>query len=277
MKIVRVIDAHAHFVNQTIIRKKVKDEEFVKNFQNPSIEEGKKMWLEAMDKNNIEKVIFLSLTNCCEEFMKFVSSSERFVGITSVDPTSPDAIHCMEEDLRKGCKGVKLYATSGGYDIGDERSYPFYKYCEEKGVPIIIHFGVTIGKTSDLNLGNPLRLGNAVNRFPKLKFIIAHFGAGFFSEALLLMYKHDNVYFDTSGTNNWLDFSPFGWTLRDLFRISLKAIGSKRILFGTDSHRMSEGFRKNILREQMEIVRELAGEGGVKDIFYNNAKMVFNL
>ena len=272
-----IIDAHAHFINQAIIKDRVSDEEFLKNFQNPSIEEGKEMWLEAMDKNGLEKTVFLSLKSGNEEFLKFIDSSDRFVGIANVDPTKENAIELMKKDLDKGFVGVKLYATSGGFDVGDEKAFEFYECCEKNDIPIIVHFGVTIGRNSDLVLGNPLRLSKVISRFPKLRFIIAHFGAGFFKEALLLMYKNENVYFDTSGTNNWLEYSPFGWTLKDLFRISLNAIGSKRILFGTDSHRMSEGYRENILKEQMEIVKELAGEEGVEDIFYNNAKRVFNL
>ncbi|MCH7567851.1 MAG: amidohydrolase [Nanoarchaeota archaeon] len=272
-----IIDAHAHFINREIIKNRVKDPEFLKTFQNPSIEEGRKMWLEAMDKNGIEKTVFIALDAGNEDFLKFIESSDRFIGTTNVNPIEEDAVKKLEADIKRGCKGLKLFATSSGFDVGDERAYSVYEYCEKNEIPIVIHFGVTIGRTSDLDLGNPLRLSKVVSRFPKLKFIIAHFGAGFFKEALLLMYKNENVYFDTSGTNNWLEYSPFGWTLKDLFRISLNAIGSKRILFGTDSHRMSEGYRENILKEQMEIVKELAGEEGVEDIFYNNAKKVFGI
>lgn len=273
----KIIDSHSHFINQEIIKDRVRDEEFVSGFQNPSVEEGKKMWLEAMDKNNVEKAIFLALQNGNEEFLKFIEQSERFVGITNVNPTDPEAVEKVKSDFKKGCVGVKLYATSGGFDIGDGSAFPFYRYCEEHSIPIIIHFGVSIGRNSDLDLGNPLRLSRVISRFPKLKVVIAHFGAGFFKEALLLMYKNENVYFDTSGTNNWLEVSPFGWSLKDLFKISLRAVGGKRILFGTDSHRMSEGYRENILQEQMKIVEELGGQELVEDIFYNNAKKVFNL
>ena len=29
-----------------------------------------------------------------------------------------------------------------------------------------------------------------------------------------MTYKNDNVYFDTSGTNNWLELMPEGWKLK---------------------------------------------------------------
>ena len=39
----KIIDAHAHFINQAIIKDRSKDEEHIRNFQNPTIEEGKKI------------------------------------------------------------------------------------------------------------------------------------------------------------------------------------------------------------------------------------------
>jgi uncharacterized protein len=274
----KIIDAHAHFINQEIIRGRVKnDEQFVKNFQNPSIEEGKEMWLKAMDKNNVEKVVFIALSSGNEDFLSFCESSERFVATTTVNPVEENAVDKLDKDIKRGCKGLKIFATTEGVDIADERAFKVYDYCEENNIPITFHFGVSIGRSANLNFGNPLKLSSIVSKYPNLKCIVAHFGAGFLKEALLVMYKNDNVYFDTSGTNNWLEYSPFDWTLEDLFRISLKAVGSKRILFGTDSHRMSEGYRENILKEQMEIVKRLVGEEGVEDIFYGNAKRVFGI
>jgi len=273
----KIIDAHSHFINCNVMRDKTKDPKYLETFQNPSVEEGKKMWLDAMDKNGVEKAVFMALGACNEDFLEFIECSDKFVGTTSVNPVEKDALKKLEKDIKRGCKALKLYATTGSFDVGDEEAFKVYEYCERKGIPIIIHFGVTIGKTSDLDLGNPLRLSKVISRFPKLKVIIAHFGAGFFKEALMLMYKNENVYFDTSGTNNWLEYSPFGWTLKDLFRISLSALGSERILFGTDSHRMSEGYRENILKEQMKIVKELAGKRELENIFYNNARKVFGI
>jgi len=272
-----IIDAHAHFINQAVIRDKINDEEFVKNFQNPSIEDGKRMWLEAMDKNGVEKVVFIALGSGNEEFLRFIESSDRFIGTTTVNPIADDALEKLEKDIKKDCKGLKIFATTEGVDIADQKAFRVYEYCEKNNIPVVFHFGVSIGRSADLNLGNPLKLSPIVSRFPDLKCIIAHFGAGFFKEALLLMYKHENVYFDTSGTNNWLEFSPFGWSLEDLFRISLNAIGSKRILFGTDSHRMSEGFRENILKEQKKILEKLLTPEEVEDVMYKNAKRVFGI
>ena len=273
----KIIDAHSHFINRAVMRDKVSDENFLKNFQNPSIGDGKKLWIEAMDKNNVEKAVFIALGNGNEEFLKFVESSDRFVPTTSVNPIADDAVEQLDRDVKRGCKVLKLYATSEGVDISDERAHKVYEYCEKNKIPILIHFGVTIGRSANLEYGNPLKLSSIVSKFPDLKCVIAHFGAGFFQEALLVMYKHDNVYFDTSGTNNWLDYNAFGWTLKDIFRIALKAIGSKRILFGTDSHRIAEGYRDHILEDQIKILEELLPEEEVQNVLYNNAKEVFDL
>jgi len=273
----KIIDAHSHFINQNVINDGVRNCEFLEEFQDPSVESGVKFWLDAMDKNEVEKVIFIALSPGNKDFMKFVGSSDRFVGITTVDPTDEDAVKCIDRDVKAGCKGVKLYASTGGYDVADSRADRVYEYCERKGIPIIIHFGVSLGKVTNLMYGNPLCLSPVIMKFPNLKFIIAHFGAGYFREVLLLTYKNENVYFDTSGRNNWLDTSPFDWDLKDVFKKALKCVGSERILFGTDSYREDEGYRDDVLKEQMKIVKELAGKKGVEDIFYNNAKKVFGI
>ena len=109
--------------------------------------------------------------------------------------------------------------------------------------------------------------------------IIAHFGAGHFNEALLLMYKNPNIYFDTSGTNNWLDNSPFGWDLKDVFAKALKAIGSEKIIWGSDSYHVfsGEGYRKQYLDLQKKIVQDLCNFEEERNIFYKNAKRVYGV
>jgi predicted TIM-barrel fold metal-dependent hydrolase len=82
--------------------------------------------------------------------------------------------------------------------------------------------------------------------YPDLKFIIAHFGAGFFREVLLMQYQADNVYMDSSGSNIWMKYLPYDLDLKGIFKHAIKAGGANKILFGTDSTFFPRGFRYNI-------------------------------
>ncbi|MFW9933038.1 MAG: amidohydrolase family protein, partial [Candidatus Thorarchaeota archaeon] len=122
---------------------------------------------------------------------------------------------------------------------------------------VIAHFGITIGTQANLQYGNPIDLQKPAHDFPDLKFMIAHFGAGFFREMLLLMYQTDNISMDTSGSNAWMKYLPYDLTITKIFEKALKAGGPGRIVFGTDSSFFPRGFRYNILEEQYNAVRAI--------------------
>ena len=273
-----IIDAHAHMMTAGMFRDmKVRPpknfpQRMVDSMQH-SVEDNKKAWLGAMDRLGIEKTVFMSIVPLNDEFIRFINSSDRFVGFARMNPTLPDAVDTMKKELKAGMKGVKLYATSGEFNVGADEAFPFYEFCEKNKIPITIHFGVTIGGRCDLYTGNPIHLSRVLGEFPDLKFSIAHFGAGFFREALMLKYKMDNLYIETSGTNNWLPHQDNFLTLKDVFRKSIDVFGTQRMMFGTDTRIFPDGYREHILKQQQDILMELKLKNSeIEDIMYNNAK-----
>ena len=81
-------------------------------------------------------------------------------------------------------------------------------------------------------------------------FIIPHFGAGLFREALLVADLCPNVYLDTSSTNRWMAYHP-SLTLTDVFRQALQVVGPDRLLFGTDSSFFPRGWNRQIYDTQV--------------------------
>ncbi len=272
-----IIDGHAHFINKEIAKDITEDAKRLDMFKEISVTEGKKEWLEVMDKYEIEKTVFMGLSPGNKDFTEFINSSDRFIGMSNVDPTKEDAVELLDKDIKDGYKGLKLYPTARAFDVADEKAKKVYDYCEKKKLPIVIHFGVSIGPSTDLRFGNPISLAPILRDYPGINFVIAHFGAGYFKEALMLMYKKDNLLFDTSGTNNWLCFSPYDWDLRYVFKKALQIVGSEKIIFGTDTLKIWEGYREEILKQQVMLVEELSGKNGKDNIFYNNAKRIFNI
>ena len=275
-------DAYAHFTNRRALEGFL-PEEMLKELYDASIEEAKEKWIKTMEKHDIEKVIFLGVRDDNDEFEKFTASDERFIGVSFADLRKGSALEKLKEDVEKrGFRGLAVYPVWHSLDLGDEKYYKIYEYCNEKGLAIIVHFGVS-ALAGDLRYGNPISLAPVLQKFKKIKWVIAHFGAGYLREALMITYKNENVYFDTSGTNNWLDLMPEGWKLKDVFRIVLKVVGSGRVIWGSDTYKLfEEGYREHYMEKQKRIISELYDEGfinekGIKDIFYNNAKKVYGI
>ena len=109
----------------------------------------------------------------------------------------------------------------------------------------------------DMRFSNPIDLHSIALRFPDLNFVIPHFGAGYFREALMVADLCPNVYFDTSSTNSWVRYQPALLDLRDVFRRSIDLLGSRRLLFGTDSSFFPRGWRRDIFDTQANLLFDL--------------------
>jgi hypothetical protein len=66
-----------------------------------------------------------------------------------------------------------------------------------------------------------------------------------------------NVYVDTSSSNTWLTYMPSELDLQTVFAKTLEVFGPRRTLFGTDSNVFPRGWRQDIFKRQVEILREL--------------------
>jgi predicted TIM-barrel fold metal-dependent hydrolase len=65
-----------------------------------------------------------------------------------------------------------------------------------------------------------------------------------------------NIYFDTSSSNSWIDFTP-ALTLREVFARTLDVAGARRLLFGTDSSFFPRGWQRGVYETQIEILTDL--------------------
>jgi len=272
------IDAYSHFGVRKDLPVELTDPKILEKIPDISVEECAKKWEEVMGEHDLEKTIFLAVRHGSSDFMDYIKGSDRFVGVSTLNPNKDDYFEVFTQDVERGAKGLALYPVWHKYDVADPKLDKVYTYCVDKDLPIVIHFGVS-ALLGDMRYANPILFSPVATKYPKLKMIIAHFGAGHFNEALMLMYKNKNIYFDTSGTNNWLDNSPYGWDLRHVFAGALKAVSSKNIIWGSDSYHVfsGEGYRKQYKDLQENIVKDLCSEDEANDIFYNNAKRVYGI
>ncbi len=277
MRPVAIFDSHLHLITASMLRRsrdrmpshrpkaveavRVRGktfEERLAELEGMSLEDHAGSWLAAFDQAGIETGGFIAVGEGNEELARFVAiNPQRLAGWGSlVDPRQADAARTVAQFRSMGLNGLKLYPPIQRFHPNDRALYPIYEVAAEERLPILFHFGITVGAFYDLSYASPLPLSAPVKEFPDVTFIIAHFGAGFLRETLFLAYHTDNVCVDTSGTNNWREYYPGAPPLEQVFRDALRAFGPRRILFGTDST-VWGGYRHHILKEQVEIIDRL--------------------
>jgi uncharacterized protein len=210
----------------------------------------------------------------------------RLVGFFMLDISAPDAADRARraiDELR--LRGICLFPAMHHVALTDDRVKRIVEVAAARpGVVVFVHCGVlTVGvrrklglpSRFDLRLGNPLEVSNLALAFPDVPFIIPHFGAGLFREALIAADACANIHFDTSSSNSWIRYTP-GLTLEAVFKAALAVAGPSRLLFGTDSSFFPRGWQNGIYETQNQIV-ESAGVSATDEalIFGGNFDRLF--
>ena len=150
---------------------------------------------------------------------------------------------------------------------------PLYEIAaSQPGTVVFVHCGVLsvgvrkkLGLAShfDMRFSNPIDLHAVALQFPRLNFIVPHFGAGYFREALMLCELCPNVFLDTSSSNSWMRYE--GLDLKTVFQRARAVCGAGRLLFGTDSSFFPRGWNAKVFEAQANALTELgigAAEAG---------------
>ena len=209
----------------------------------------------------------------------------RFVGFFMLDPTAADAVTVAEHaigDLRLSC--MCLFPAMQRYALRDARVARVVEVAaQHTGTAVFVHCGaLSVGVRKKLGLpsrfdvsyGNPLDVHGLAADHPALPFIIPHFGAGLFREALMVADLCPNVHLDTSSTNRWMAYSAL--TLGDVFRQALHVTGPDRLLFGTDSSFFPRGWNRAVYEAQAGALDAEGVDQPTKDrIFVTNFERLF--
>ncbi|MGD2142806.1 MAG: amidohydrolase family protein [Candidatus Bathyarchaeota archaeon] len=290
---IEVVDAHAHFFTANTLKawslrgrtregfeRRTRSRTDMTSIELPDESwDIPKRWVEEMDRYGITSIGFMVGQEAYDEFLEAKKRFPgRFMGYANINPGDQDAAERVRKAANDGFQGIKLYPSSWrDFYAYDEICYPIYEEALRHRLPVFLHFGITIGGQADLRHGNPLDIQIPSRDFPDLDFIIAHFGAGFFRELLLLQYQADNIYMDSSGSNSWMRYLPYDLDVQKIFRKAIEAGGPKKVIFGTDSTFFPRGFRINILEQQYHAVSSLTDEADpvishedIDDIFRGN-------
>lgn len=131
----------------------------------------------------------------------------------------------------RGFRGLSLRPFMIGLPAEDRKYYPFYEKCVELDVPLSIHTSANWTTVSINDLGHPRHLDPVACDFPDLKLIMSHAGYPWVLEAILLTWKHPNVYLELAAHRpKYLAMPGTGW--EPLLRFGATTVQDK-ILFGT--------------------------------------------
>ena len=241
-----IIDIHAHPLTREVLELPGTKELyqpyeaiFHKEVKPISLEQ----MLEGMDKAGVAKTVLCPINMETmvlnglvgykipnELIAKAVSQyPDRFIGFACVDPRKGYlATKELELAVRElGLVGLgELLPSDVELYPNDKLMYPLYEKALELEIPVIIHTGQIFDPGTKLKYSNPIFVDDVAVDFPSLKLIISHFGWPWMEEAIAVVQRNTNVYFDISG-----------WAPRYLPKLLIDYMDgplSDKALFGTD-------------------------------------------
>ena len=259
---IEIADAHVHFFSPAFFeslaaQKKVAEVGSLLGWDVPdSAESLADRWVGEMDRCGVGQAMLIASFpgDAASVDVAVARYPARFSAVSMVNPLLPNA-------AENAPAGVFLFPAMHRYSLHDERARAViaraklvYVHC---GV-LSVGFRKKLGLPSffDMRYSNPIDLHAVALEFPEVRFVIPHFGAGYFREALMVADLCPNVYLDTSSSNSWMKYLAAKITLADVFRRALDVVGPTRILFGSDSSWFPRGWVGAVYAAQMEALDE---------------------
>ena len=250
------------------------------------------VWKQELDKHEIAAAMMMASVPNDEESVAAAVTAfpNRIYGGFMLDPTKPD----VESRTKTAFDNLKLKVAC---------LFPamfHFSMAENEGVRTVVELASTRPNTAvfvhcgalsvgvrkklglpskfDMRFSNPLDIYKLAAEFPHTKFIIPHFGAGMFREALLLADLCPNVYLDTSSSNKWMNYTTSPVDLKTIFKQALTVVGHERLLFGSDSSFFPRGWHADIFYAQVSALIELGiSEEQAQAILGGNLKRLLQL
>ena len=132
------------------------------------------------------------------------SYSDLFIGYGRVNLDDPNAVREIETFKKNGFVGMKFHSPQKNYD--DPSYFQMYRLCEEYGMYMIFHTGISSRRISDepvlksSSRMRPMYLDTICRLCPRVTIQGAHLGNPWYEEAAEAARWNPNLYFDITGS-----------------------------------------------------------------------------
>ena len=210
----------------------------------------------------------------------------KAVGIADPRRNDPEHLRAVEDQILRHRKTiVALKAYLGYLHFGPEHPnyVPYYEIAARYHLPVIVHTGDNWLTKAKVKYAHPLRMDEVAVDHPEVRFVLAHFGNPWLTDAAEVVFKNPNVWADLSGLfvgdakqfQKLIDSAKVPDSIPGLAISDLKkAIGYvgdyKRFLYGTDWPLAPMGCYRRL-------IESLIPKAHHQEVFRTNAKHVFSL
>ncbi len=188
--------------------------------------------------------------------------NERIISFGGIYPHTEDYKRDIDHVVSLGLKGLKFHAEYQDFTVDDKRMLRIYDYALSKGLILLHHGGADPAVRAPFK-SSPKQFANVADSMQGGIIIAAHLGGHAQWDDVEKYLVGKNIYLDTS--------MGFNYYSQEQFLQILKAHGSDKILFASDSPWSDAGV-------EIEIIKSLPiSINDVKNILGLNAKRILNL
>jgi uncharacterized protein len=197
------------------------------------------------------------------------------------DPTHIEPEHLQRVDTVLADKRVRALKGYLGYlPFGpDSAGYrPYYELAAKHGVPFIFHTGDTYSPKAKLRFAQPLLVDEVAVDHPDVRFVMAHLGNPWLTDAAEVVYKNVNVWADLSGLAVGDAQSFAAEERREVLHDSIAAVNRafryaerpNRFLYGSDWPLAPMTAYRDFIRSAIPKVHH-------EQVFTDNARVLFKI
>jgi hypothetical protein len=274
-----VADAHVHFFSPAFFRsltehKSESEVASLLGWETPlDSEDLAARWALELERYGVSRAMLIaSVPNDTASVGTAIADyPDRFGAVYMANPMLPSPDIRFESAFSEdGVNGIFLFPAMHRYSLHENKVWALIQVLAgHPGSVAYVHCGALslgfrkkLGLPShfDLRFSNPIDLHEVASNFPRVTFVIPHFGAGYFREALMVADLCPNVYLDTSSSNSWMRYETGDVDLTAVFRKALDVLGPERLLFGSDSSWFPRGWIASRINDQIDALRLIGVE-----------------
>jgi predicted TIM-barrel fold metal-dependent hydrolase len=210
----------------------------------PTLRGRRDRLLTEMDAHGIARALVLTSYKVSEdrpglrEVGEVVGEDERLGVVAGVSMQHGTAAGLAEarRGLAEGwVRGLKLYPGYEPFDLAGRETWAVYELAAEFRVPVMIHTGDTYDPGARVRFAHPLAVDDAAVAHRDVTFVICHLGNPWFTDAMEVLYKNENVVGDFCGLTLG-DFQPRfeRWARERVDGVLAYLNDPSKLMFGTD-------------------------------------------